>query len=208
MKFSIKTYGEVKFKKDFPKYYDLINQVYDRFNDSEYEISSMGCDYNIYHELVFHLINKKPKFVLELGSGYTTYLMSKVIQDYNLDTKLLSLENNQNWLDWLNKENLNSLNCVVVCDLECWKVGDDYYVRYIYDYDKSKVDYVLLDGPGHFLHNEEQIVSSINYNYCDVITNQNRPVYVCIDGRHSTQVFYKNIFNKNNWDDKFIRFGV
>jgi len=208
LKFEIKVKGKEKFQNEFPQYYNLINEVYSRFEGKDYNSSSMGTSFDLYHQLVLDLINKKPKFLLELGSGYTTYLMSKVIQDYNLSTKLLSLENNQYWLDWLNTEKLNPLNCVVLCELEYWKTNEDEFVRYVYDYDKTKVDYVFLDGPGHFNVNGTSIKHSINYNYYDILTTQNKPIDCLIDGRKSTQKFYQKFYKENNWEDRFLHYGV
>ena len=206
--FDIKLHGKEKFKNELPKYYELINEVYSRFENKAYESSSMGVPYSIYHSLVLHLINEKPSFVLEMGSGYTTYLMSKVIQDYNLNTKLLSLENNQYWLDWLNTENLNPLNCVVLCELEHWESNGSDFARYLCDYDKSKVDYVLLDGPGIFEQNGVEIKRPINYNYYDILITQNKPVTCLIDGRKDTRNFYHSVYEEKNWDKNYLHFGV
>ena len=95
-KFEIKNSGEKKLKFENLKYYNLIRKVYDRFDGEDYTESSMGVDYIFYNTLIKYILKHKPKFILELGSGYTTYLMGTLIQDYNLDTKLLSLENEKN----------------------------------------------------------------------------------------------------------------
>ena len=92
-KFEIKTLGEEKFKLENPKYYDIIQEVYDRFNGADYTESSMGVEYIFYNTLIKYILKNKPKFILELGSGYTTYLMGTLIQDYKLDTKLNCLTN-------------------------------------------------------------------------------------------------------------------
>lgn len=233
-KFIIKEQGEEIFYKENLKYYNLIKKVYDRFDGKDYTKSSMGAEYIFYNTLIKFILNNKPKFILELGSGYTTYLMGTLIQDYNLDTKLLSLENDKKWYDWIKKEKLDPLDSVVMSDLESWNKDGKVFVKYTYDYNLDEVDYIVLDGPGHFEHEFEvgecQVVTKtwpkdnreshelniteshthtvkrgINYNYCEILEKQNKPVAMLIDGRHDTRKFYENMFTQNQWSKKYIR---
>ena len=142
-KFEIKTLGEEKFKLENPKYYDIIQEVYDRFNGADYTESSMGVEYIFYNTLIKYILKNKPKFILELGSGYTTYLMGTLIQDYKLDTKLLSFENERKWYDWIKNEKLDPLDSVVMSDIESWEEDGEVFVKYIYDYNMDEVDFVL-----------------------------------------------------------------
>jgi len=201
-KFEIKTLGEEKFKLENPKYYDIIQEVYDRFNGADYTECSMGTEYIFYNTLIKYILKNKPKFILELGSGYTTYLMGTLIQDYKLDTKLLSFENERKWYDWIKNEKLDPLDSVVMSDIEAWEEDGEVFVKYIYDYNMDEVDFVLLDGPGHFEYDGKSISTSIQYNYYELISHTNSPIDVLIDGRKSTSKFYKKVFTEKRWDKK------
>ena len=166
----------------------------------------MGVDYIFYNTLIKYILKHKPKFILELGSGYTTYLMGTLIQDYNLDTKLLSLENEKKWYDWIKNEKLDVLDSVVMSDIEAWEEDGEVFVKYIYDYNMDEVDFVLLDGPGHFEYNGKIIKNSIQYNYYELISYRNSPVNLLIDGRELTKKFYKSEFKKRGWNDTHIKF--
>jgi hypothetical protein len=207
-KFEIKNKGEDKFREENYKYYKLIKDAYNRFDEKDYDASSMGCDYRFYNNLIKLILEQTPKFILEYGSGYTTYLMGHIIKDYKLDTKLLSLENEPKWYKWMKDENFDILNSIVLCDLKSWRDGESTFVKYIYDgYNADDVDFVLLDGPGHFyLDGETELVKNgINYNYYELIVDG--PRYVLIDGRHDTQVFYRKIFNDMGYPNKYIKYG-
>jgi len=201
-KFKIKTLGEEKFKLENPKYYDIIQEVYDRFNGADYTECSMGTEYIFYNTLIKYILKHKPKFILELGSGYTTYLMGTIIQDYKLDTKLLSFENERKWYDWIKNEKLDPLDSVVMSDIEAWEEDGEVFVKYIYDYNMDEVDFVLLDGPGYFEYNGKVIKNSIQYNYYEIISHTNSPIDVLIDGRKSTGKFYKKVFTEKRWHKK------
>ena len=203
-KFEIKTWGEERFKSENPKYYDMIQQVYNRFDGADYTESSMGAPYLFYNTLIKYILKRRPKFILELGSGYTTYLMGTLIQDYKLDTKLLSFENEKRWYDWIKNEKLDLLDSVVMSDIESWEQGGEVFVKYTHDYNMDEVDFVLLDGPGHFEFDGKVIKSSIQYNYYELISHRNSPIRVLIDGRKSTQNFYRNLFWEKQWHPKYI----
>jgi|TARA_B100001971_G_C18252046_1_gene579028 hypothetical protein len=205
-KFKIKNVGEKKFKFENLKYYNLIKKVYDRFDGEDYTKSSMGVDYIFYNTLIKLILEHKPKFILELGSGYTTYLMGTLIQDYNLDTKLLSLENDKKWYDWIKNEKLDVLNSVVMSDIKSWERDGEIFVKYTYDYDMDEVDFVLLDGPGYFEYDGLIRKNSIQYNYYELISYKNLPVDVLIDGRELTKKFYESEFKKRGWSDTHIKF--
>ena len=82
-KFEIKKTGEEKFKSLYPMYYNDILKVYNMFDGMDYSQSSMGCEYSLYSKLIETILINKPNFILELGSGFTTYLMGSVIKNNN-----------------------------------------------------------------------------------------------------------------------------
>jgi hypothetical protein len=132
--------------------------------------------------------------------------MGTLIQDYKLDTKLLSLENERKWYDWIKNEKLDVLDSVVMSDIESWEEDGEVFVKYIYDYNMDEVDFVLLDGPGPFEYNGKVIKNSMQYNYYELISHTNSPIDVLIDGRKSTRDFYQKVFGEKRWDETHILF--
>ncbi len=222
-KFEIKKTGEEKFKSLYPMYYNDILKVYNMFDGMDYSQSSMGCEYSLYSKLIETILINKPNFILELGSGFTTYLMGSVIKNNNLNTKLLSLESEDVWFEWIKNNKLDLLDSVVKCNIKSWEENGKMFVKYIHDFEMNNVDLVFLDGPGHFNHEfdagkcniithrwnkkcEEskkhihEVKTSINYNYYDILVEQNKPVYCIIDGRPNTRSFYQDFLKEKKWD--------
>ena len=118
---------------------------------------------------------------------------------------------------------LDLLDSVVKCNIKSWEENGKMFVKYIHDFEMNNVDLVFLDGPGHFNHEfdagkcniithrwnkkcEEskkhihEVKTSINYNYYDILVEQNKPVYCIIDGRSNTRSFYQDFLKEKKWD--------
>jgi predicted O-methyltransferase YrrM len=50
-------------------------------------------------ELVVNLVESKPKFILETGSGVSTLVIAYAIEKFSLNSRLISLENNNTYLE-------------------------------------------------------------------------------------------------------------
>ncbi|WP_299522929.1 class I SAM-dependent methyltransferase [Winogradskyella sp.] len=117
--------------------------------------------YTIVHILNDILLNDR-KQIIEFGSGVSTIVISQFIKVNNLNTKILSIDNNKGWQEIIKKEvkkysgddNLTLIHADIVKNLNA-----DYIVRKNYSwYDNTiiaekvktlkDIDLIIVDGPG------------------------------------------------------------
>lgn len=117
--------------------------------------------FTILHILNDILFNDR-KQIVEFGSGISTIIISRFIKINNLDTKILSFDNNNKWLDIISKE-LEKYNCkepvsLVYSELtkhnniDIKKYDNDYWyniekVNTNINTLKNDIDLVIVDGP-------------------------------------------------------------
>lgn len=117
--------------------------------------------YTIIHILNDILFNDR-KQIVEFGGGISTIIISRFIKVNNLNTKILSIDNNESWQKIIFKEvekydcsnNLSQICCnIVEHENKDLKVYDN---DFWYDYKKvknsidkleTKIDLVIVDGP-------------------------------------------------------------
>ena len=93
---------------------------------------------------------KKPKFIVEAGSGVSTLIASYSIQKYNSDSKIISLDNDAHYanktISDISNHNLDEFSQVIHAPL---KKYDDQFIWY--DLSKisslDKIDFLIIDGP-------------------------------------------------------------
>ncbi|GAB7256611.1 class I SAM-dependent methyltransferase [Polaribacter sp. OB-PA-B3] len=117
--------------------------------------------FTILHILNDILFNDR-KQIIEFGSGISTIIISRFIKINNLETKILSFDNNEGWLKIILKQ-LEKYNCsesVSLVHSQLSKHNKDIFQKYDneywYDLDevykninalKEQVDLVIIDGP-------------------------------------------------------------
>ena len=117
--------------------------------------------FTILHILNDTLFNER-KQVVEFGSGISTIIISRFIEVYNLDTQVLSFDNNSSWIHIVSKE-LDRYKCshqVKLVHAELQKHNSTEFKKYDneywYDFDivkkninslESKIDLVIVDDP-------------------------------------------------------------
>lgn len=96
------------------------------------------------------IIKKKPKKILELGSGVSTVFMSYLINDLKLNCKIYSYDNDN---DYINKIIKNSskdiLNNIIfkVHELTLFKFNNRRFIKYNNDKYIENIDILYVDGP-------------------------------------------------------------
>ena len=157
-----------------------------------------------YQLITDHITKYKPKCIIEYGSGYSTRVIQKTIDELDLKTKFFSFEDNKHFYDVI-KNNIELTDSVQLCPIE--KAGDwgnkDKLARYYHDYKGMEdVDFVIIDGPDVGRYN---IYATINVDDLHERFPNNK-INVFIQGRKSTTEYYISKYGdkfkfigKNGW---------
>jgi len=183
---------------------DLNKQCIERWTESNLELSYIvGTDQYDYSGFLEYIELFKPKFIVEYGSGISTYLIDKLITKLDYGAEFISFEDCEHWYNKLKVGGVDINNRVHLVDLGFEEVNGKKGCRYIHDYDGyEKTDFVLLDGP-----NVNKLGVDTTLNLYDIVEKfKVRPAY-WIDGRKRTKQFYRSLLETNdNYDDQlFIR---
>lgn len=82
------------------------------------------------------LLQKRPKYILDLGSGFSSYIFSLYKMKYNKESVIVSIDDDKKWIDktidFLRNDNLDTNNVFILLD--------DYNFK-----NDSLFDFILLD---------------------------------------------------------------
>lgn len=146
------------------------------YNDKQ----NSGCGESDYIFLIDYLSKNRLKHIVEYGSGVTTFLISKLIQDLNLDTKFDSYEDLPNYYYHTRKKYNISKECLHLVDIEQVTKNTG---RYVHSYDGfNDVDFVIIDGP--------RASWGITLNYEDICSTFSITPNLWIDGRIKCREYY------------------
>ena len=230
-----KSKDEIKeyYQSQYSKYYDLwyygFWEACDKKNigplgrsgEPKSRCTSVGMTISLY--LTAYIIDKKPKNIIEYGSGFTTLLISTLLEDLNYGGSLVTFEDSEDFYKMTESigfyEKMNGKNRVELVPLKFESDSDikDNFnftgplsykktrfpqeTKYCYyDYDLNKiesVDFVLDDGPDLIKYNS-QVASSM----LKLKKHFDKPFEYLIDGRIGTTEFYKKIYPntaKSSW---------
>lgn len=157
--------------------------------DNQREVVT-GCEDFDYLFLIDYFLTHQPKCVVEYGSGYTTWLMHELVNDYKLDTYIISHENEKQYFDWI-LSNIHVprelINLTPIHPLP--ELNFDGFTVCRYN-DKPEtypdVDLVITDGPGPTPLGNFNVTN----NYLEICKVQNRKIPHWIDGRKYTKKYY------------------
>jgi len=224
-----KSKDEIKeyYQSQYPKYYDLwyygFWEASDKNNigpmgrsgEPKSRCTSVGMTISLY--LTAYIIDKKPKSIIEYGSGFTTLLMSTLLEDLNYGGSLVTFEDSEDFYKMTESigfyEKMNGNNRVELVPLKfetdtefegplshkTRRFPSDKKCCY-YDYDLNKidsVDFVLDDGPDLIRYGSQVATSMLKLK-----EHFNTPFEYLIDGRIGTTEFYKKLFTdtaKSSW---------
>ena len=137
-------------------------------------------DYNI---LIKYITEHKPKCIVEYGSGFSTRIIQKTINELELNTKFFSFEDNKYYYDII-KEHIELTDVVKLVPFE--RQGDK-LGRYYHSYDGMEdVDFVMIDGPDTGRYNIRATTNVVDLHE----RFPNNKINVFIQGRISTTDYY------------------
>tara|TARA_B100001057_G_C22852955_1_gene951699 strand:- start:2423 stop:3100 length:678 start_codon:yes stop_codon:yes gene_type:complete len=169
----------IKIKKiDFPKSSFLIN-----------------IDYIDLLNLWNNINKRKPKIILEIGSGYSTILIVAAIKELKKNnfsvSKFYSLEQNSNYLNMLKKiikkDYLEEIEFILT-DLKIEKLYNT-NVSVCSNFPNDKINFLYEDRADHITHKIAGDALKIEKNMPD-------DYYICIDGMRETVEFYKSFLKR------------
>ena len=172
------------------------SQFYKKQSGYDLPTGQTESDYNI---LIEYITEHKPKCIVEYGSGFSTRVIQKTINELGLDTKFFSFEDNRYYYDII-KEHIELTDVVKLVPFER---QDDKLGRYYHSYDGMEdVDFVMIDGPDTGRYNIRATTNVVDLHE----RFPNNKINVFIQGRDSTTKYYiekygdkfKHI-NKNGW---------
>lgn len=115
------------------------------------------------------LIKYRPKSILELGPGWTTFIFDLYCKKY--DAIYYGFEESEEWLEKLHN-NFKKIGLSMPSILKMDKKYPNlfYEVRYDYDWDdiiNSSLDFIYIDGPANTIDGKEYICSD-GVDFCDI----------------------------------------
>lgn len=133
------------------KYIEKLDSQGGFFPYSKFSLSFTNC----WHILSDIQLNNK-KTIVEFGSGYSTYMISKLINLKGLDIEVYSVDSDNQWLDFVKKEISNGLTTENIHFIHSNLIASTYeYGGKLHWYNEDllnqllpkKVDLILIDGP-------------------------------------------------------------
>lgn len=200
------TVDELKeyYQSEYPKYYDLwyygFWKAHDktgvgplgRIGQPKSRCTSVGMTISLYLTAYIHI--KKPKSIIEYGSGFTTLLFSTLLEDLDYGGSLVTFEDSEDFYKMTEAigyyEKMNGNNRVELVPLK-FETNSDKKCCY-YDYDLNKidsVDFVFDDGPDLIRYGAQVSTSMLKLK-----EHFDTPFDYLIDGRIGTTEFYKKLF--------------
>ena len=171
-----------------------------RSGEPKSRCTSVGMTISLY--LTAYIIDKKPKNIIEYGSGFTTLLISTLLEDLNYGGSLITFEDSEDFYKMTESigfyEKINGDSRVELVPLKFENILDKKCCYYDYDLNKiESVDFVLDDGPDLLKHSANVASSMLKLK-----EHFNSYFEYIIDGRIGTTEFYKNIYPntaKSSW---------
>ena len=220
-----KTVEELKeyYQSEYPIYYELWDYGFWKANDKtavgplgrtgqpKSRCTSVGMAISLYLTAYVHI--KKPKSIIEYGSGFTTFLFSTMLEDLDYGGSLITFEEHEGFYKMADAigfyEKMNGNNRVELGPLKFETNSDKKYCYYDYDLNKiDSVDFVFDDGP-------DLIRYKCNASMCmlNLKKHFDSSFDFLIDGRIGQQEYYKSIYGekvKQSWigldkESEFLR---
>ena len=157
-----------------------------------------GCSYSDYWAIYSFVRNKKPKEILECGTGVSTVVMAYALvenEKEGFQGRITSMESVEKYYKMAQK--LLPVHMESYADLIYSPVVEDYYslfrgVRYRDIPINRDYDFVYVDGPSYVAPSDGTF--AFDFDYLHIVKQSHNPVYAIIDKRVSTCYVFQKIF--------------
>lgn len=145
-----------------------------------------------YEAVLKHIIEHKPKFIVEYGPGNSTFCINQLLEELDYGAKFISFESEDYYFNFHKNKGYFDESTVKMAPIE-YVDKDLGWVKYVHSYEGFEdVDLVIIDGP-----NLQQYVTStgspsnVTTNLEEIVAVTGKEVYYFIDGRGGTLAYYK-----------------
>jgi len=170
---------------------------------------STGASFGDYKVLYDEIRKRKPKEVLECGTGVTTIIIAHALKKNEQETgvrgRVTSMEDIEKYYDAAKQLIPKHLEIYVDLVLSP-SVEDTHYffrgIRYE-EVPNRQYEFVFVDGPDTIPTKDNML--TCNFDYIHVVKNSSVPVFGMIDTRTSTCYVYSQIFGKKKFMYDYVR---
>ena len=185
---------EIKAKRYLKKDNELWRQLTDYLHKS----SSTGCNYSDYAALYKHVLEHKPKEILECGTGVSTIIMAQALKKVGGRGRITSLESIEKYFELAQSLLPKDLSNYV--EIKFSSVIEDSFslfrgCRYRDIPMDRKYDFIYVDGPSYVAPSDDTVTFDFDFLY--IVQHSNHPVYAIIDKRVSSCYVFQKVFGKN-----------
>jgi len=165
-----------------------------------------------YVSAIKHIIENKPKFIVEYGGGKSTLLLTELVNYLDYGGKVVGYENDEHWYNYAIENGWNKHNNIKLVDTEestennAVGKGISRGIRYTHPMeDIEGVDFVIIDGPHLILFPSDP---NVTFNLMDIVNHLGYELPYFIDGRSGTRNFYSDDLSyKTDIGDKKYEFN-
>ena len=182
----------------------IINEFLTHMKDNGIRwIKHMFIDSGKYVSAINHIIENKPKFVVEYGGGQSTFLLTELINYLDYGGKVIAYESEEYWYNYSIEKGWNKHNNINFVEVEETTEDGCTGVRYIHPMeDIQGVDFVIIDGPNLRIEYHSNGPNT-TFNLKDIVEYVGYEVPFFIDGRSGTVEYYDRLgYTKNIGDIK------
>lgn len=188
-------------------------QLWDLLQSYLQSSPSTGCSYSDYLLLYKYIRNRKPKEILECGTGVSTVVIASALKenerDYGVKGHVTSMEESPHYYEAalrLFPEKLKTYADIIYSPV----VEDTYHflrgMRYR-DVPPRPYDFVFIDGPDHLCDPKGEMVL-FNFDFVNVVKNTKNPVGAIIDTRTTTCFVFWLLFGDKFRYDYVRKIGI
>ncbi len=185
------------------RYLEHNQELNDLINNFSNKSNSTGVSKSDYVVLYEYVKKNKPKYILECGTGVSTFVLALALEKYVLNdfpkAKIISMESEKKWYEHqisiLPKE-FDRFVEITHSQIDVWQYsfiqGTVYKKIPNYPY-----EFVFVDGPNQAITNNNKRIQTCNMDFIKLVINSDSPVSAIIDNRKHTMLAYTNIFGQD-----------
>jgi hypothetical protein len=167
---------------------------------------STGCEFSNYDALYREIRQRKPREVLECGTGVSTVVIAQALRenarDHGIRGRVTSMEDLERWFEMAGRLLPHELKDFVDLRLSP-KVEDGYSifrgVRYASVPDR-RYEFAFIDGPGTMASDGTRC---FDFDFIHLVRHADHPVTGIVDARLTTCYVLQQVFGADN-----VRFNV